>query len=105
MLPHGRDARAVKERSRLAFTRISEGIECLSVQDCQRHLQRAAYAMPASHTLDETNHFLDAHDRVVLQSKCQRKKEHDLRIRAAGDFGKQVRRNGEHEIALDLMKS
>src|SRR5262245_37953517 len=99
MLPHGGDARTVKERSRLAFTRISEGIECLAVQDCQSHLQRTTYAMPARHALDETNHFLDAHDRVVLQSKCQRKKEHDLRVRASGDFGKQVWRNGEHEVA------
>src|SRR5262245_55037219 len=52
---------------------------------------------------DETNHFFGAGNRIALQSKCQRKKEHDLRIRAPGDLGKQIWRGGEHEVALELM--
>ena len=98
------DVGAVKQRAGVAFARIAKGIKRAPVKNRQRHLQRMGDPMFFSDILDEADHSLDAGDRIVLQSERQRQVEHDFRIRAARDFGKQIGGNREHEIALDPLE-
>src|SRR5215210_1841343 len=93
--------RAVVQRTRLAFARVPDRPQAVSIRGPYSHLDRVLDAMTMPHLLHKADHPSDGSCRIILQAERERQIEEQLGIRRSLDGGVQRPVYGEREVTLE----
>src|SRR5215212_5891297 len=100
-LAYRTNVRAVVERTRLAFARVSERPHAVPIRGPDRHLDRVLRAVTTAHLFNEADHPPHGSSWILLQAERERQVEQQLGICRTLDGGVQRLVYLKRELALE----